>query len=95
VDFLLDITVRLPSDLADADRQHLLAAERVRGLELIEAGAIVHIWRVPGAIRNVSVWRAPDATELHRLVTSLPAYRFAEIHVTPLALHPLNGGPIG
>jgi muconolactone D-isomerase len=45
-----------------------------RGRELIEAGAIQHISRIPGALRNVSVWRARDATELHELLTSIAAY---------------------
>jgi muconolactone D-isomerase len=95
VDFLVDITVRLPPTLAGEERLELIRAERVRGRELIDAGAIQHIWRIPGALRNVSVWRARDATELHELITSIPAYPYAEVHVTALATHPLLGGPEG
>jgi muconolactone D-isomerase len=95
VDFLVDITVRLPPALAAEERLELMRAERVRGRELIEAGAIQHIWRIPGALRNVSVWRAQDATELHELITSIPAYPYCEVHVTALATHPLQGGPEG
>ena len=95
MDFLVDITVRLPPALPQEERLELMRAERARGRELIEAGAIQHIWRIPGALRNVSVWRAEDATELHELLTSIPAYRYSEIQVTALATHPLLGGPEG
>jgi muconolactone D-isomerase len=95
VDFLVDITVRIPADLDPERRQELIAAERDRGRELVDSGAIQHIWRIPGALRNVSVWRAADATELHALLTSLPSYPYTTIAVTPLAEHPLKGGPEG
>jgi muconolactone D-isomerase len=91
--FLLDITVSLPSDLPEAQRQALMRAERVRGQELVQAGTIRDIWRIPGALRNVAIWQAPDATELHELITSLPLYRYCHVTVTPLATHPLQAGP--
>jgi muconolactone D-isomerase len=93
VDFLVDIAVRIPADLEAGRREELIAAERVRGRELVDGGVIRHIWRIPGALRNVSVWRAADATQLHALLTSLPSYPYATITVTPLAEHPLMGGP--
>jgi len=93
MEFLADITVRIPADLPEEERESLIAAERARGRELVAAGTIREIWRVPGAIRNLSVWEAADATELHALLSSLPTFRFAEIVVTPLAAHPLKGGP--
>lgn len=93
MDFLVDITVRLPPEIADDELQRLIAAERERGRALVESGAIKHIWRIPGALRNVSIWSADDATALHALLRSLPTYRFTEISVTALAAHPLQGGP--
>jgi muconolactone D-isomerase len=94
VEFLLDIEVRLPSGMPEAEVAELITAERRRGRELIAADAIRHIWRVPGALRNVSVWAATDATELHELVTSLPLHRYSTVRVTPLARHPLKAnGP--
>jgi muconolactone D-isomerase len=95
VEFLIDITVRLPPTLPDDERAALLDAERQRGRELLESGAIRDIWRVPGALRNVAIWSARDATELHALLTSLPVHRYCEVSVTPLAVHPLRGGPEG
>jgi muconolactone D-isomerase len=93
VDFLVDITVRLPPAIQGDELERLIAAERERGRELVDAGAIKHIWRIPGALRNVSIWSAEDPTALHALLRSLPTYRFTEISVTALAAHPLQGGP--
>ncbi len=95
MEFLIDITVRLPPTLPAEEVAALMSAERVRGRELLEAGAIREIWRIPGAIRNVAIWSAHDATELHALLTSLPVHRYCEVSVTPLAVHPLRGGPEG
>jgi muconolactone D-isomerase len=93
MEFLLDITVEVPAGLPEAERKALFQEERARGRELLKEGTIVHIWRIPGAVRNVSIWEAPDATELHGLVMSLPSFKYATVSVTPLAIHPLRGGP--
>jgi muconolactone D-isomerase len=93
VEFLLDILVRVPRDLPPEQRDALIAAERERGRALVADGTIRHIWRIPGALRNVSVWSAADATALHELLGSLPTYPYCEIAVTALAAHPLSGGP--
>lgn len=90
MEFLVHITVALPGDMDDGERDALLAAERRRGEELVAAGSIQAIWRIPGGLRNVGVWEAADATELHELIASLPLYRWLTAEVTPLAVHPLS-----
>jgi muconolactone D-isomerase len=90
VRFLVQIEVQLPGAMPDDERERLLTAELERGRELVEAGAIWAIWRVPGGLRNVGVWEAPDATALHELIASLPLYRWLRSDVTPLADHPLG-----
>jgi muconolactone D-isomerase len=90
VRFLVEIDVRLPGTLAEAERAELLDAESKRGRELVEAGVIRAIWRIPGAIRNVGVWEAADATELHEHLTSLPLFPWLTAEVRPLAVHPLQ-----
>jgi muconolactone D-isomerase len=90
MEFLVRIDVRLPSGLPDEARDDLAAAESARGRELKDAGSIVRIWRVPGRHANVGVWQAADASELHDLLLSLPLFRFMEIDVQPLAVHPLE-----
>jgi muconolactone D-isomerase len=90
VKFLVQIDVRLPGNLTDAERAELLEAELERGRALVDAGVIWAIWRIPGALRNVGVWEAADATELHEHLTSLPVFRWVTAEVTPLADHPLQ-----
>jgi len=86
----VEIEVFLPPDMDEGDRAALLAAELERGRELRRSGTLVRIWRVPGALRNVGVWEAADATELHERIASLPAFRWLRAEVTPLALHPVE-----
>ncbi len=88
--FLVQIDVRLPGKLTDAERAELLEAELERGRALVDAGVIWAIWRIPGALRNVGVWEAADATELHEHLTSLPVFRWVTAEVTSLADHPLQ-----
>jgi muconolactone D-isomerase len=90
VEFLVSIEVRTPADL-DPDRLAALqAAENVRARELMAAGTLRRIWRVPGRRANVSLYEAPDATALHAALASLPLWPYMEIDVRPLAVHPLE-----
>lgn len=88
-DFLVRIHVNMDSGLDAEAKEAITNAERVRGEELVKAGSILQIWRVPGTQGNVGIWRAPDATDLHALVSSLPLYEYMRIEVTALARHPL------
>jgi muconolactone D-isomerase len=90
VQFLVRIEVGLPATMPQEERSRLLAAELERGRELVESGSIAAIWRVPGGLRNVGIWEARDATELHDLLSSLPLFQWLSVEVTPLATHPLN-----
>jgi muconolactone D-isomerase len=90
MEFLVQITTDLPPDMPAADRDELVAAETRRGQELVDMGIIRAIWRVPGRLRNVGIWEAADATELHDFITSLPAYPWFSAAVTPMAAHPLG-----
>jgi muconolactone D-isomerase len=93
VRFLVEITVELPDALRDPEneeRARLLAAELERGVDLCRAGVIESIWRVPGGLRNVGVWQAADADELHEAIRSLPLAEHLRASVTPLAQHPIE-----
>jgi muconolactone D-isomerase len=90
MEWLVAIHVRIPDDMPADEIARLTAAERERGRALRAEGTIQRIWRIPGELRNVGVWRAGDATELHAAITSLPFGRWLDVEVTPLATHPLE-----
>jgi muconolactone D-isomerase len=91
--FLVQISVTLPPDLPEPERASLLERERLRGHELKDAAVIEQVWRIPGRLANVGVWRARNATELHDAIASLPVWRWTHVTVTPLADHHLTTDP--
>jgi muconolactone D-isomerase len=91
MEFLVQIAIS--PDVPEERRGELVARERARGQELIAAGTIVRIWRVPGRWANVGIWRAGDATELHDAISSLPMFPWMTVDVAPLAAHYLEQTP--
>jgi muconolactone D-isomerase len=77
-------------ELSDERRQELLSAEYERARELVTKGAIERIWRIPGGLKNVGIWRAADGAELQALLSSLPLSPYLESKITPLAKHPIE-----
>lgn len=90
MEFLVHIDVNLPGDLAADERAELMAREGVRGRELIAAGALRGIWRIPGRLANISYYSVADADELHRVLSSLPLFPWITVRVEALATHPLG-----
>ena len=79
-EYLVHIQVNWPPDGDPVRRDELMAAERARGRELVEAGVIRRLWRVPGRWANWGVWRAASTDDLHG--------RPGLAAVLPLARHP-------
>jgi len=88
MELLVHITIALPPEMSDNERQALYAAERVQAASLAAAGRLVRLWRIPGRTANWGLWHASDATELHDALTSLPLWPYMNIEVTALAKHP-------
>ena len=88
--FLVQISISLPAQMPDAERETILEAERECGRALKTAGLICDIWRIPGRLANVGIWEARNATQLHGALTSLPLWPFASVSVTPLVDHYLT-----
>lgn len=76
--------------MASKRRAELLDAERTRGLALISEASIARIWRIPGQLSNVGIWRAESASQLHDKIASLPLFAWMAVDVTALATHPLE-----
>ena len=91
--FLVQITVVLPADMPASERESLLEREAERGRELRRDGLIEDIWRIPGRLANVGIWRADSPTALHLAITSLPVWPWTEVTVTALADHHLTREP--
>ena len=91
-EYLVHIEVHWPPDGDPAKRDELMAAERVRGRELVEAGVIRRLWREPGRWANWGLWRAASPDELHTALASLPFFPWLDIEVIPLASHPNDPG---
>lgn len=90
MEFLVHIEVRWPPDGDPEEVRRLTAAERLRGRELAAEGRIRRMWRIPGRRANWGLWDAPDATELHAAIASLPFFPYLEVEVIPLAAHPTD-----
>jgi muconolactone D-isomerase len=90
VEFMVSIDVRVPHDADPEKLAALQAAEAVRARELVEAGSLKRIWRIPGRRSNISLYEAADATELHAAISSLPLFPYMEIEVQALATHPVE-----
>jgi len=88
VEFLVHIEVLWPADGDPKELERLTAAERVRARELAAAGRIRRLWRIPGRRANWGLWEAPDASELHAAIRSLPFFPWLQVDVHPLAAHP-------
>jgi len=94
-EYLVHIEINLTLDIDEQREAELYLRERVRGEELIHAGTLQRIWRIPGGRANVGIWVANDATALHDVFASLPLYPWMTVEVTELATHPLeNARPV-
>lgn len=92
MDFLVHISITLPTAMPHNESQALFIAESEQAAALAETGQLVRLWRVPGQRANWGLWRAADATELHEVLTSLPLWPYMDIEVTALAKHPNDPG---
>lgn len=87
-EFMVHISVNWPPDGDEKMRDELIEREARRAEELASEGFIRRLWRIPGRWANVGIWAAPEATALHEAIGSLPFYRWLDVHVQPLAMHP-------
>ena len=88
MEYLVNIEIGWPADGDPDELARLVAAERIRGKELGDAGIIRRMWRSPGRRANWGIWEAEDATALHAAISSLPFFPWLEVEVIPLAAHP-------
>ncbi|MFC7830701.1 muconolactone Delta-isomerase [Streptomyces sp. NPDC057375] len=90
MDFMIHLDGSRLYDLPAAQRDEVVKREHAHAHELIAAGVLKHIWRMPGQRGNVGIWSAANADELEKVLSSLPIRPYADLTVTPLATHPLT-----
>ena len=90
MEFLARIEQNISPDI-DPDRlAQVKAAEKVRGQELVDAGKLRRIWRIPGRRAVYALYRVESTDELHEILSSLPLFPWMEIEVTALSAHALD-----
>ncbi len=87
-EFLIYADNHFPPDGEPELQASLRSRERERAGELRAAGNLRRLWRRPGTTGWIALWEAPDATELHDQLASLPMFPYLDITVEPLATHP-------
>ncbi|MDN2565067.1 muconolactone Delta-isomerase family protein [Aquibium sp. A9E412] len=94
MEFLVNITLRWSDDMDPELKERIIVDERAHAAELAQKGHLVRMWRVPGRFENWGVWRARDATELHEILSGMPAFPWmVRVDVHPLARHAVDPAP--
>lgn len=90
MEFLARIEQNISPDM-DPDRlAEVKAAEKVRGQELVDAGKLRRIWRLPGRRAVYALYKVDSTEELHEILASLPLFPWMDIEVTALGAHALD-----
>jgi len=90
VEFLARVEQDIPPDIDPERLAAVKAAEAVRGRELVEAGKLVRIWRIPGRRAVYGLYEVEGPDELHDILASMPLYPWMDIEVTALGTHALD-----
>lgn len=91
MEFLVNIKLQWSESMDEDQREKVSKDERAHAVELIQQGHLVRMWRVPGRFENWGLWRADSATQLHQIISGLPAFPWMrDVSVLPLAKHPVD-----
>ena len=90
MEFLVRTRLERPAGASDETVAELMAAEKTRAAELMAAGTLKKLWRVPGQWGAWALWEAPDPTAFHAAITSLPLFSWMSVEVHALARHPFD-----
>ena len=88
MDFLVNIAISVPPELAESELKSLIKAESARARELAEAGVLLRLWRSSGSWANWGLWQAEDRAALDRSLASLPLHPYMTVTVHPVEQHP-------
>lgn len=87
---LVKLTAQLPETLQGDDLVALFAAERGRAIELLTAGKLTRMWRIAGTTSGITLWDVDSLDDLHDSLSSLPAWKYCTVEITPVVQHPVE-----
>ena len=90
MEFLARVEQNISPELDPEKLAEVKAAEKVRGQELVDAGKLLRIWRLPGRRAVMALYDVESADELHELISSLPLFPWMDVTITPLGGHALD-----
>jgi muconolactone delta-isomerase len=94
-EFLVDMVTTVPEGTTDAEIDAIRSLEAERSRELAAQGHLLRLWRPPlkgGEWRTWGLFQAADATELEKVLSSMPLRVWRHDIVTPLTAHPSDPG---
>jgi len=86
--FMVEMDVNIPSSLPSVTVDEIKAEEKQYSQNLQRSGKWVHIWRIVGEYKNISIFDVDSNDELHSLLSGLPLFPYMKIKVTALCRHP-------
>ena len=95
MEFLVDMVTTVPDGTTDAEVDAIRAREAARSRELAAQGDLLRLWRPPlnpGEWRTWGLFQAADASELDKVLASMPLHVWRHDTVTPLTAHPSDPG---
>lgn len=91
--FYVEMELQVPPDYDPELRKDLVTRERKRAAEIAAEGFWKYQWIVPGRRARINICSAADPVKLHETYASLPAFKFTDLHASPLIECPA-GEPI-
>jgi muconolactone delta-isomerase len=95
VEFLVDMTTRVPNGTTPAEVADVRAREAANTRDLAGRGRVLRLWRPPlgpDEWRTIGLFVADDPGELESTLASMPLRVWRTDEVTPLGAHPNDPG---
>ena len=93
-EFLVHFDINPPYGMPAEEFERHLAEEKEAAAPFFSNRTFTRVWRVPGQLGHIAIWRAPDADYVHRAYASFPLFRLniGRATVTALAVNPNDPG---
>jgi muconolactone delta-isomerase len=91
MEYLVDMTTRVPDGTAAEAIDDIRSREGAHSRELASQGYLLRLWRpplLPGEWRSLGLFAADDSDELERALASMPLRVWRTDEVTSLSRHP-------